>query len=284
MNELPMYLGTSSFTAPSWNGSFYPAGMQARDYLSFYAEHFDSVEVDSTFYECPSESTVRGWLAKTPDKFIFSVKIPQTITHENVLVDCDVELKQFLDTMEILGEKLGPVVFQFPYFNRGIFKDRHEFLDRLVPFTKKLPSDHRFAIELRNRGWLDSELADWLRQNRLALVLQDRTRMTDPRGLGFDLVTADFTYIRWLGDRKEIETMTKTWDKVVVDRTDELSRWVDYCHQIKRRGVTIYAYANNHYQGHGPATIAKFIELWNGKGFRGIETRPTVSKQPRLFE
>jgi uncharacterized protein YecE (DUF72 family) len=222
MIEPPMYLGTSSFTATGWNGSFYPAGMQARDYLSFYAEHFDSVEVDSTFYACPSESTVRGWFAKTPDNFIFSAKVPQTITHEKVLVDCDVELKQLLDTMGILGGKLGPVVFQFPYFNRGIFKDRHEFLDRLVPFVRKLPADSRFAIELRNKDWLDGELADWLRQNRLALVLQDRSRMTDPRELGFDPVIAAFTYIRWLGDRKGIEAVTQTWDKVVVDRTEEL--------------------------------------------------------------
>jgi uncharacterized protein YecE (DUF72 family) len=153
-----------------------------------------------------------------------------------------------------------------------------------VPFVKKLPADHRFAIELRNKNWLDGELADWLRQNRLALVLQDRSWMADPLELGFDPITAAFTYIRWLGDRKEIEAMTQTWDKVVVDRAEELGSWVDYCYQIRKRGATIYAYANNHYQGHGPATVAKFIELWNGKGFAGIEKHASVSKQPRLFE
>jgi uncharacterized protein YecE (DUF72 family) len=91
--EASIHLGTSSFTATGWNGSFYPTGMQSRDYLSFYAEHFDSVEVDSTFYACPSENTVKGWNSKTPDNFIFSVKVPQTITHEKVLLNCDSELK-----------------------------------------------------------------------------------------------------------------------------------------------------------------------------------------------
>jgi uncharacterized protein YecE (DUF72 family) len=287
VTDAPIHLGTSSFTATGWNGSFYPSGMQSRDYLGFYSEHFDSVEVDSTFYACPSEATVRGWAAKTPDNFIFSAKAPQTITHEKVLVDCNAELKQFLDTMAILGNKLGPIVFQFPYLNRAVFKDRHEFTDRLLPFLKKLPTGNRYGVELRNKNWLDAEWASLLRDYHVALVLQDRSWMQDPLTLKFDPITADFTYIRWLGDRKSIEAMTETWDHVVVDRTQELISWVDYCHQIKKRGVTIYAYANNHFQGHGPATVAKFIELWKSRHFPelgGPTVAPAQPKQSRLFE
>jgi uncharacterized protein YecE (DUF72 family) len=273
-----IHLGTSSFTAASWSGSFYPAGLQSRDYLSFYAEHFDSVEVDSTFYACPSANTVKGWNSKTPDNFIFSVKVPQTITHEKVLVDCDSELKEFLDTMGMLGTKLGPIVFQFPFFSRGIFRDRHEFLDRLVPFLKKLPADNKFAVELRNKNWLDAEFANLLRDHRMALVLQDRSWMPNPSELKFDPITAEWTYIRWLGNRKEIEAMTQSWDQVVVDRTEELSSWVDFCYQIKKRGVIVYAYANNHYQGHGPATIQQFMRLWRDKGRPEIGKRSDVRK------
>ena len=258
--------------------------MQSRDYLSFYAEHFDSVEVDSTFYACPSANTVSGWFAKTPDNFVFSVKVPQTITHDKVLIDCQPELKQFLDTMGSLGAKLGPIVFQFPFFSRGIFKDRHEFLDRLVPFLKKLPADHKFAVEVRNKNWLDAELANLLRDHKIALVLQDRSLMPSPAELKFDPITSDWTYIRWLGNRKGIEAITQTWDKVVIDRTEELSSWVDFCYQVRKRGVTVYAYANNHYQGHGPATVASFVSIWNGKGLPEIEKRPSALKQPRLFE
>jgi uncharacterized protein YecE (DUF72 family) len=158
VNHPPILLGTSSFTASDWDGVFYPKGMRSANYLSFYAEHFRTVEVDSTFYGCPSARPVNNWGARTPEGFIFSVKIPQVITHEKVLADCDADLKEFVDTMSILGPKLGPIVFQFPFFNRSIFRDRREFLDRLVPFLGKLPKSHKFAIEMRNRDWLTTEM------------------------------------------------------------------------------------------------------------------------------
>jgi uncharacterized protein YecE (DUF72 family) len=82
-------LGTSSFTAAGWDGTFYPRGLKSADRLAFYAEHFDTVEIDSTFYACPSSQTVNGWQSKTPEGFLFSVKVPQIITHERVLVGCD---------------------------------------------------------------------------------------------------------------------------------------------------------------------------------------------------
>ncbi|MFY9527963.1 MAG: DUF72 domain-containing protein [Candidatus Acidiferrales bacterium] len=114
--------------------------MKSRDYLSFYAEHFDTVEVDSTFYGCPSPATVNGWALKAPEGFIFSVKVPQVITHEKVLVECDAEFEQFVDTMYILDKKLGPMVLQFPYFDRDSFNSGSEFLARLTPFMKRLPA------------------------------------------------------------------------------------------------------------------------------------------------
>jgi uncharacterized protein YecE (DUF72 family) len=267
-------LGTSSFTATGWDGSFYPRGMRSADYLTFYAEHFHTVEVDSTFYACPAARTVSNWAARTPDDFIFSVKVPQTITHEKVLFDCDAELKQFLETMDILGKKLGPIVIQLPFFSGNVFRDRRGFRDRLVPFLKRLPAAYKFAIEIRNRAWLDGDLANLLRDYSVALVLQDRSRMPSPSELSFDPITADWTYIRWLGDRKSIEAQTAKWDKTVVDRRSELRSWVDYCDQIRKRGVLIYAYANNHFGGHAPATIAQFRDLWRSKGLPEIEKKP----------
>jgi uncharacterized protein YecE (DUF72 family) len=243
----PILLGTSSFTAAGWQGSFYPGGMKPSDYLAFYAERFHTVEVDSTFYACPSARTVENWNAKTPDGFVFSVKVPQTITHDKVLVECDAELREFLETMDTLGPKLGPIVFQFPFFTRSIFPDRHAFTDRLVPFLRKLPGAHKFAIEIRNRDWLNAELADLLRDHAIALVLQGSILDGEPSELKFDPITADWTYIRWLGDRKSIEEQTMAWDKTVVDRTQELTSWVDFCYQMLKRGVLVYAYANNHY-------------------------------------
>ena len=192
-------------------------------------------------------------------------------------------MKQFLDTMDILGQKLGPIVFQFPFFNRSAFRDRHEFLDRLIPFLRKLPDARRFAIEIRNRAWLDAELASILRDRRIALVLQDRSLMPSPSELTFDPITTDWTYIRWLGDRKTIEAQTATWDKTIIDRSAELKSWVDYCDQIRRRGVLIYAYANNHFGGHAPATIEQFRKVWRSKGLPDIEKPQRARYELSLF-
>jgi uncharacterized protein YecE (DUF72 family) len=87
--------------------------------------------------------------------------------------------------------------------------------------------------------------------------------------LKFDPVTTDFAYIRWLGDRKDIERQTLNWDKTIVDRTQEMSEWVKYCYPIVKRGVKVFAYANNHYSGHAPDSVEQFRKLW--KAIEGLE-------------
>jgi uncharacterized protein YecE (DUF72 family) len=282
-----VHLGTSSFTAAGWEGTFYPRGIKSTDRLAFYAEQFDAVEIDSTFYACPSPRTVEGWAAKTPEDFIFSVKVPQTITHEKVLVDCSAELKQFVETMGILGGKLGPMVLQFPVFSRSAFKSQSDFLDRLIPFLRTLPQGHKFAVEIRNKEWLDAQFAEVLRDFHVALVLQDRSRIPLPKELlqKFDPITADWTYIRWLGNRKEIEQITTVWGKTVIDRTDEIRSWVDVCYETVRRGVKVFGYANNHYGGHAPATIRQFRDLWRSKGLPEFG-KPILKpwQEPTLFD
>jgi uncharacterized protein YecE (DUF72 family) len=281
-----MRLGTSGFTAAGWEGSFYPPRLKPADFLVFYAEQFNTVEVDSTFYGTPSPRTVSGWASKTPAEFTFSVKVPQVITHEKLLLDCDAEFNEFVHTMEILGAKLGPMVFQFPFFSRTVFKTQADFLNRLSPFLKKLPHRNKFAVEIRNKDWLDSRFANFLRNYRVALVLQDRRWMPGPTELAekFDPITADWTYIRWLGDRKRIEEITRTWNKTVVDRTDQLRSWVDFCDQTTKRGVTVYAYANNHYAGHGPATVELFRGLWHARGLPDIERPQRKPQESLLFD
>jgi uncharacterized protein YecE (DUF72 family) len=256
--------------------------MKPADFLTYYSTKFDSVEVDATFYATPSASTVAGWNRKTPDNFVFAVKVPQVITHEKVLVDCDPEFNEFVRVMELLGKKLGAMLIQFPFFNRSVFASGAQFVARLKPFLEKLPKDHRFAVEIRNKEWLAGSFAKLLRDNNVALALQDQSWMPMPWDYGFDPITADFTYIRWLGDRKEIERLTKTWDKTVVDKTVQLTSWVDFCYAIKKRGVTIFAYANNHYAGHAPATVEKFVKMW--EKIEPLSNRPAPQNKQTLFE
>lgn len=268
-----IHVGTSAFTAAGWEGSFYPKGLKPAEYLAYYGQRFGTVEVDSTFYRTPSRTTVRGWYDKTPKDFIFAAKVPREITHEKVLERCEAEFNEFISAMELLGEKLGPLLFQFGYFNSGEFATVEDFLARLVPFLDKLPKGHKFAVEIRNKHWLVPKFAEALRERGVALALIDQGRMPRPTEwfAPMDPITADFSYVRWLGDRKEIEEQTKTWGKIIVERNEELSEWAKVCYQIVRRGVTIFAYANNHYAGHGPATVKQFLELWPGKEKAEVE-------------
>jgi uncharacterized protein YecE (DUF72 family) len=258
--------GTSAFTAAGWEGTFYPAGMKAAEYLRHYATQFRTVEVDSTFYGTPAAARVRNWYERTPLDFVFAAKVPQVITHEKVLLDCDTEFGEFVETMEVLGEKLGPLLLQFGYFAPSVFKSGKEFLGRLTPFLKKLPKEHRFVVEIRNRTWLDERLVDTLREHRVALALIDRSWIPRPWEMKkqFDLVTADFAYVRWLGDRKGIEEMTTRWDKTLVDRREDLLHWVKIFRELAKRDLRVYAYANNHYAGNGPGTVKLFWELFEG--------------------
>jgi uncharacterized protein YecE (DUF72 family) len=276
-----LYIGTSAFTAAGWEGSFYPKGAKPADYLSFYATRFNSVEVDSTFYRIPSASTVSGWGSKTPEGFVFAAKIPQVITHDKVLVDCDAEFKEFVKTMDLLGDKLGPLLFQFGYFNKKAFVGINDFLARLRPFLKKLPKDHKFAVEIRNKNWLVPQFVEALRERGVAFALIDQAWMPRPAEWfeKFDPITADFTYVRWLGDRKGIEEQTKTWDKIIVDRSRELSEWAGILGKVHKRKIQIFAYANNHYAGHGPTTVEMFHQLWR----RQVKEETNQGKAVTLF-
>src|SRR5215470_14499657 len=153
-----------------------------------------------------------------------------------MLRDADGDFKSFVETMDLLGEKLGPMLLQFPYYNRARFKSGGEFIALLKTFMQKFPKDHMFAVEIRNPNWLGARFADALRERNVALVLQDQSWMPRPDQLfeSFDPVTADFTYIRWLGDRKGIEQRTKIWDKVIVDRTPELTEWAEIVRKVHK--------------------------------------------------
>jgi len=262
-----LHLGTSSFTGEGWEKSFYPPGMPSRDYLSYYATQFDTLEVDATFYRIPTLSTVTGWHAKTPANFLFTLKTPREITHERVLVGTDSVITEFLRAIEPLGEKLAALLLQFPYFNKKAFPGPTQFLDRLKPFLERLPTEPRFALEIRNRYWLGPALYELLGKHKVALTLVDHPWMPRPGEwtAEADPITADFTYIRWLGDRKAIEESTKLWDKTIVDRTSDLEQWVEACRSFLKRKIRVFAFANNHYGGHAPDTLRLFEELMEKK-------------------
>jgi uncharacterized protein YecE (DUF72 family) len=256
-------LGTSSWSTPSWTGVFYPAGTTPADFLARYAERYNTVEIDNTFYRIPTPAMVKKWGAATPEGFVFAAKVPQIITHEKALAGCQEEILQFLGAMEGLGNKLGPLLLQFPYFNKNAFPSSTQFLQRLAGFLEKLPCAFHWAVEIRNKSWLTPALFKILREHQTAYTLVDQAWMPAIQQVlrTDDPLTADFSYIRWLGDRKGIEEITTSWDKVVLDRTADLQRWVEPVRHILAEGKVVYGFFNNHYSGHAPASLDQFQRL-----------------------
>lgn len=267
----PIRLGTSGFSAEGWVGTFYPDKTPPKDYLRTYARKLDTVEVDSTFYRIPTEKSVLNWYEQTPDDFIFAAKVPQIITHEKCLEDCDADMEEFLRVMASLREKLGPLLLQFPYYGTRSGMSLNEFLGRLNRFLPRLPQDWKFAIEIRNKAWLSRPLLDLLHKHRVALARVDHPYMPRPaQTLGDGLDTADFAYSRLLGDRYEIERVTKTWGETVVDKSREIDEWVEVTRTLQKR-VPVYTYVNNHFAGHAPATVQEL------KKRLGLETSSAVA-------
>ncbi|MCB9916543.1 MAG: DUF72 domain-containing protein [Planctomycetes bacterium] len=272
-------IGTSSWSESSWVGSFYPAGTKPADFLTRYASVFDTVEADVTYYRIPSRDMVRGWDRKTPAGFTLAAKFPRSIVHggdgprpdgARVLVPEIVadDTQRFLEVMGLLGPKCGPLVLQFPYFNREAFASAAPFLERLDAYLGELPQGFRYAVEVRNKGWLGAPLLDVLRRHGAALVLVDLLYMPHPAELAdtLNLVTADFVYARLIGDRKQTDELSgKVFDHVVIDQRPRLVRWAELLQALAPEVSEMFAYANNHYAGHGPATAAELLALVKGE-------------------
>lgn len=268
MSALPEWLriGTSSWSAPSWQGVFYPAGMEPVDYITHYAREFDTVEIDATFYRIPSARMVDGWRERTPERFTFAAKMPQVITHEKFLEDCDQETGAFIKVMERLGDRLGPLLLQFRYFRKAEFPDADPFIDRLERYLPKLPAGRKFVVEVRNKHFVVPRLLDLLHRHGVALALIDHPWFyrIDELMRRPGILTADFVYIRWLGDRHGIERKTKTWDKLIVDRASAIDSWIGAIRTMNERAGGVYGYFNNHYAGYAVGSIRLFRETWGG--------------------
>jgi uncharacterized protein YecE (DUF72 family) len=141
---------------------------------------------------------------------------------------------------------------------------RRIFFARLTPFLEELPSGFRFALEVRNKYFVNAQLLDILRKKGVALALIDHPWMTPISQLAStqDLVTADFAYVRWLGDRKVIEEQTQHWDRIIINREDEMRIWIPVIRQLLKRRIQVMGYFNNHYAGFGLGSIELFGKVW----------------------
>jgi uncharacterized protein YecE (DUF72 family) len=256
-----VHLGTCGWSYKDWAGVFYPERLPAGAYLAAYADHFPVVEVDTTFYRTPSLKMVQEWRHKTPAGFGFSLKVPQIVTHEKVLLDCREELDGFLAMARVLGDKLLCCLLQFGYFNRSAFSSLDRFLERLEPFLAAWPKDVPVAVEVRNKQWATSKFTDCLRRHGAAWALADQAWMPSPLQLvrTLDVVTGPFAYVRLMGHREEVEALTTTFDRVVIDRGEQIRADAEAIRLLSQR-VPVLAFVNNHFAGHAPQTVRQLLQ------------------------
>ncbi len=264
-----IHIGTQGWNYEGWIGSFYPAKTAVKETLHLYAQIFDTVEIDSTFYAIPPENAVANWFRRTPDHFTFSVKLLSEITHKTRLRNSESLLVAFVERMRQLHHKLAVILIQMP---PDFSPSEHSALSQ---FLKLLPNDVHFAIEFRQAKWITKSLIDELQAHHVTLALTDGKWIG--RELSFQAVEflqSSFAYVRWLGPRELTD-----FSRIQIDRTKELHQWQEALRNLSDKTSKIFGYFNNHFQGHSPASSNLFKSLLN---------LPTISpatliKQPSLF-
>jgi uncharacterized protein YecE (DUF72 family) len=180
-----LYAGTSGFAFKEWKGPFYPEKLPDKEMLPFYATKFPTVEINNSFYQMPKESVLLDWASKVPEHFTFAIKANQRITHHTRLKpESYPHLEYFLKTVRVLGDRLGPILFQLP-------PNMKKETERLHQFLEQLPEGPRYAVEFRHESWFDDASIQTLRDHNVAMVVIEQEDFASPV-----LRTASWTYMR----------------------------------------------------------------------------------------
>jgi len=231
---MKFFVGTSAFSEPKWKGSFYPEKLPAKEMLKYYAERFNAVEINSSFYRMPSASSLKPWLADVPKGFQFTFKAPQAITHFKRLKDAEEPTQTFIQETAALGAQRGPLLFGLP---PNFKKD----IPRLRGFLRKLPKGTKAAFEFRNMSWFDDETFDCLRAHGCALCTNDDEEESPWTKLE---PTTDWGYLRL---RRRAYT------------TKALAAWIKNLKAQKWREA--YVFFRHEETGTGPKLAARFLKL-----------------------
>ena len=228
--------GTSGFSYPAWEGHFYPPGTKRPEMLSFYAGKLGAVEINNTFYRMPKADLLERWRDSVPESFRFVLKASRRITHHQRLKDADDSVEYLFDTAKVLGEQLGPFLFQLPPYLR-----RDD--DRLAAFLERLPAGLRAAFEFRHASWFDDAVFALLEEAGAALCVADAGGDHDAPLVA----TTDFGYLRL---RRE------GYDEAA------LRSWADRIRRQPWRET--YVFFKHEDEGAGPRMAARFETLLAG--------------------
>jgi len=227
-----IYAGTSGYSYPEWKGAFYPEDLTQSGFLEYYAERFPTVEINNTFYRFPRASMLEGWREGTPPDFTFAVKANQGVTHRGRLKDVEDLTRDFVERCRLLGDKLGPILFQLPPNFKRDDERLRDFLDLLDPRL-------RYAFEFRHRSWFEDEPLQILADSNTALCVSQGDKLDTPR-----IATGSFVYIRLRKD----------------DYGDvELADWHDWMTEQVAAERDVFVYLKHDEEGDSPEYALRLL-------------------------
>ncbi len=236
--EQVVRIGTSGWTYPHWKELFFPANWPKTKWLEYYAKHFDTVELNASFYRLPNLKTFENWNARTPGHFLWAVKASKYITHTKRLKEPDEPLKRFYAASSGLKEKLGPILFQLPpnlSFDEKVFQG----------FCQLLNPTQQYTLEVRHSSWINEQAFSILRAYNIAFCIAD----TAGRYPFHEIITADFVYIRLHGSQKLYASDYSE---------NELEIWAQ---KIKAWGKDTYIYFDNDFGGYAVKNARRLKEI-----------------------
>jgi uncharacterized protein YecE (DUF72 family) len=224
-----IHVGCSGWVYKHWRGIFYPEGLPQKRWFERYAEEFDTVEINASFYRLPLASTFEGWREKAPPGFHYALKVNRFITHRKKLLDCEAEVDRFIASARPLGPKLGPLLYQLP-------PNLQKNPERLDTFLARLPRDLKQVVEFRHKSWYDQEVLNILDQHGVGVVAHDMKGLVSPRW-----ASGDIAYVRFHGAHG------KYWGRY---SKKALTEWAEWCIGQARQGGSVWCYFNNDIHGH----------------------------------
>jgi uncharacterized protein YecE (DUF72 family) len=222
-------IGTSGWYYDHWRERFYPADLPKSKWFEYYAQHFDTVEINNTFYHLPKEKTFQRWHDIAPKNFLYAVKASRYITHIKKLNDAGEPLERFFERANLLKTRLGPVLFQLP-------PSLHKNLDRLEAFIKLLPKRKTAVFEFRHQSWYEDDTFKLLDKSGVGFCIHDLSGNKSPRA-----VTGSIIYVRFHG----------TTGRYAGNYPEsQLQDWAEWLKHHAKNVRAAYAYFNNDVQGH----------------------------------
>jgi len=233
-------IGTSGWYYDHWRQRFYPADLPRSKWFEYYAQHFDTVEINNTFYHLPKEQTLRRWRELAPEGFLYAVKANRYITHIRKLHDASEPLERFFERVDLLKDRLGPILYQLP-------PSLHKNLDLLAGFIKLLPKSKPAVFEFRHESWYADETFDLLDESGVGFCIHDMPGNESPH-----IVTGQVIYIRFHGTTGRY---SGSYSK------SQLQDWANWLRNQTPKARAIYVYFNNDSQAHAIKNAKQLKEL-----------------------